>query len=54
MLPPEPQPHLLSEDGCIKTVLPDGTKLMLVGGGFMDTDAAGHFPHGSIWKRVVE
>ena len=54
VLPPEPQPHLLSEDGCIKTVLPDGTKLMLVGGGFMDADAAGHFPHGSIWKRAVE
>lgn len=54
VLPPEPQPHLLSEDGCIKTVLPDGTKLMLVGGGFMDDDAAGHFPHGSIWRRAVE
>jgi len=54
VLPPEPQPHLLSEHGCIKTVLPDGTKLMLVGGGFMDDDAAGHFPHGSIWRRVVE
>ncbi len=51
VLPPEPQPHLLSEDGCIKTVLPDGTKLMLVGGGFMDDDAAGHFPHGSIYVR---
>jgi len=54
VLPPEPQPHLLSEDGCIKTVLPDGTKLMLVGGGFMDDDAAGHFPHGTIWRRAVE
>jgi len=54
VLPPEPQPHLLSEDGCIKTVLPDGTKLMLVGGGFMDDDAAAYFPHGTIWRRVSE
>jgi hypothetical protein len=54
VLPPEPEAYILSEDGCIKTVLPDGTKLMLVGGGFMDDDAAGHFPHGSIWRRAVE
>lgn len=52
-VPPAPlKPYILSEDGCIKPVLPDGTKLMLVGGGFMADDAAGHFPHGSVWRRA--
>jgi len=53
ILPPKPEPFILSEDGALKCVLEDGRVLMQVGG-FMHPDAAAEFPHGTIWRRVVE
>ena len=53
VLPPEPEAYILSEDGALKNVLPDGTTYMQVAG-FMDPAVAAYFPHGTIWRRVVE
>ena len=53
VLPPEPEAYILSEDGALKNVMTDGRVLMQVGG-FMDPDAREEFPHGTIWRRVVE
>jgi len=53
VLPPAPEPYILSEDGALKNVMTDGRVLMQVGG-FMDPDAREEFPHGTRWKRVVE
>lgn len=53
VLPPEPEAYILSEDGALKNVLPDGTTYMQVAG-FMDPTVAAYFPHGTIWRRVVE
>ncbi|MFA6619370.1 MAG: right-handed parallel beta-helix repeat-containing protein [Candidatus Neomarinimicrobiota bacterium] len=53
VLPPKPEPFILCEDGALKNVMTDGRVLMQVGG-FMQPDAAAEFPHGTIWRRVVE
>jgi len=53
VLPPAPEPYILSEDGALKNVMTDGRVLMQVGG-FMDPAAREEFPHGTIWRRVVE
>jgi hypothetical protein len=53
ILPPEPEAYILSEDGALKNVLPDGTTYMQVAG-FMDPAVAAYFPHGTIWRRVPE
>ena len=53
ILPPQPEPFILSEDGALKNVMTDGRVLMQVGG-FMDPAAREEFPHGTIWRRAVE
>jgi hypothetical protein len=53
VVPPAPLPPwaLVAEDGCIKPQGPDGTRYMLVGGGFLPDVCQEHFPHGARFVR---